>query len=263
MLRQVIQKAARRRRLTLNVADLVDLPTKHKREVQAMSEEELRLFLKAGERDRHYALWHLLPTTGLRPNEALGLKWTDIDLEEGKLRVQRSLSRVIGEKWKLTPPKTKLSQRTIQLSESTIQVLKRWKVEQTKERLAAGPDWEDHGFVFSTRKGRPLDWSNVWRNFERVMAAAGLGEWKERPPKPKGRPGPRKRRKFIPKYRAYDLRHTHATLLLRKGVNPKVISERLGHWDVGFTLSTYAASMADMQEEAAQQMEAILSVVGG
>jgi integrase len=69
-------------------------------------------------------------------------------------------------------------------------------------------------------------------------------------------------RQFTPKYRAYDLRHTHATLLLRKGVNPKVISERLGHWDVGFTLSTYAASMADMQEEAAQQMEAILSVVG-
>jgi integrase len=77
----------------------------------------LRQFLKAGEGDRFYSPWHLLPTTGLRPNEALGLKWTDLDLEEGKLRVQRSLSRVIGEEWKLTAPKTKLSRRTIQLSE--------------------------------------------------------------------------------------------------------------------------------------------------
>ena len=79
----------------MNVADLVELPKKEKREVEAMSEEELGRFLKAAEGDRFYALWHLLPTTGLRPCEALGLKWDDIDLEEGKLRVQRSLSRVI------------------------------------------------------------------------------------------------------------------------------------------------------------------------
>lgn len=110
--------------------------------------------------------------------------------------------------------------------------------------------------MFATEFGRPLDRANLSaRNFRRVTADAGLGVWEERPRKP-GKPGPSPKPKFWPSYRRYDLRHTAATLLLRDGVNPKVVSERLGHASVAFTMDTYAASLPDMQEEEAEKLEA-------
>jgi integrase len=110
--------------------------------------------------------------------------------------------------------------------------------------------------VFATEFGRPLDVSNLYdRNFRRIMAAAGLGEWEE---VEVGRKVEKKVRRFRPAYRMYDLRHTAATLLFGAGINPKVISERLGHSSVAFTMDVYAASLPDMQEEAAEKLETIL-----
>lgn len=258
VVRQALAHAERTGAAARNEADLVVLPEIQKPEVEAMSLEELRRFLRAAEGDRLAPLWILLPTTGLRPGEALGLKWEDLDLDEGKLHVRRSLSRVSGSRWKLTPPKTSRSRRTIILPQPATHALRQWRSEQAKLRLKAGSEWSDHGLVFTTGSGEPLDWTNLSRSFERVMAKAEIGEWQEPPAKPRGRPGPNKRRKFKPKYRAYALRHTHATLLLRRGMNPKVISERLGHFSVGFTLDVYAAPMEDLQHEAVAEMEEMI-----
>lgn len=103
--------------------------------------------------------------------------------------------------------------------------------------------------MFATEFGRPLDSSNLYdRNFRRIMSEAGLGAWV----------GEGRGRTFQPAFRMYDLRHTAATLLLRAGVHPKVVSERLGHSSVAFTLDVYSASLPDMQEEAAEKLEAML-----
>lgn len=99
----------------------------------------------------------------------------------------------------------------------------------------AGPDWEDRGLAFTRDDGR---WENpdwVGEQFRRHVADVGL-----------------------PRIRLHDPRHTHATLLLRAGVNPKVVSERLGHHSVAFTLDTYAHVMPEMQREAAARFADVL-----
>jgi integrase len=139
----------------------------------------------------------------------------------------------------------------------TVAALREWRTVQARERLQLGAEYEDNGFVFSNEFGRPLEGANLYsRNFRRVMERAGLGEWG--PERARAPRGPKGRRRFNPKYRLYDLRHSAATLLLRSGVHPKVVSERLGHATVAFTLDVYSASLPDMQKDAADAMEAAL-----
>jgi integrase len=124
-----------------------------------------------------------------------------------------------------------------------IQALKEWKTTTARERLVLGSEYQaEVDFVFCTEFGRPLDGGNLHaRNFRRIMTAAKLGSWK--------------RKRFRPGYRMYDLRHTHATLLLLAGENPKVVSERLGHASIALTLDTYSHVLPAMQEESARKLE--------
>jgi len=121
-------------------------------------------------------------------------------------------------------------------------------------RLALGPEWEDHGFVFTTHHGAPLHGANLHgSSFKSVMAAANLGTWGPEPEK--RRSGPPKRRPFTPAFRTYDLRHSAATLLLLAGESVKVVSERLGHASDTLTLDTYSHAPPTMQEAAAEKLE--------
>lgn len=214
-----------------------------------MTPEEAEAFREAAESDRYYALWCILLSCGLRPGEALALKWDDVALENAKLRVYRSLTRRgVEDSWKLVPPKTPKARRVVVLPGFVVQALREHRARQAEERLKLGSEYEAHGFVLATEFGKPLDGANLYdRDFRRIMAVAELGEWEE---KGKGS-------KFNPAYRLYDLRHTAATLSLRAGVDPKVVSERLGHASVAFTMDVYTASLPDMQEEAADKMDAI------
>ena len=103
---------------------------------------------------------------------------------------------------------------------------------QLEQRLGVGPAYEDHELVFADPIGRPVYDSTVRRAFYAIVSRAGLAH--------------------------HDLRHTAATLMLQAGVNAKVVSERLGHAKVGFTLDTYSHMLPDMQREAAQVMDDIL-----
>jgi integrase len=221
-----------------------------RRKIRAMDKEQAKAFQEAAKQDRYYPLWVLLLHTGLRPGEALGLKWTDVDLDQDRLQVRRALTRLGVEGWRLVEPKTPRARRTVTLPPFAVRALREWKAKQAEERLGLGSEYKDHGFVFTTPFGAPLDGPNLYsRNYRRILEAAKLGTWEE-----KGEGA----RVFRPGFRMYDLRHTHATLLLLAGENVKVVSERLGHASVVLTMDTYSHVLPTMQEAAADKMEALL-----
>src|SRR5262249_9803415 len=153
---------------------------------------------------------------GLRPGEALGLRWQDVDLEAGVLRVQFALQRIEG-RLELDELKTRRSRRSLALPQFAITALAANQRRQEDGRQQAGELWEDRGLVFATRLGRPLSQRNVIRSFRRSLKSAGLTH-----------------RRF------YDLRHACASLLLVQGVHPRVVMEILGHSQIGLTMNTYS-----------------------
>lgn len=255
VLRQALGHAVLTGALARNPTDAVKPPSWARenqaapgKAMRAMSKDEAVRFLEAAQEDRYFSLWTVLLTGGLRPGEALGLLWEDVDLEGGKLHVQRSLTRTGVEGWKLVDPKTARARRLVVLPELAVQALRVHRKAQAEERLRLGPEYEDNGFVFATHFGQPLDHPNLsMRNFRRIIAAAELGEWE----------GEGKRRRFRPAFRVYDLRHTCATLLLLAGENPKVVSERLGHASIALTLDTYSHVLPSMQEASAAKLDAM------
>lgn len=138
------------------------------------------------------------------------------------------------------PPKTTTSKRTVALPALVVTALRKHRVAQLQEKLKAGPLYQDHGLVFCSKVGTPLNpKSLVKRHFHPLLEKAGL-----------------------PRIRFHDLRHTHATLLLAEGINVKVISERLGHTNAGFTIKTYTHVLPNMQKEAAEKFDFLLSEKG-
>ncbi len=236
VLHSALEQAVKWGLLSRNPAKLIDLPRQQTKEMQVLSVEEVGRFLRAARQDRWYALWELLVTTGLRPGEALALKWSDIDLADGRIHVQRCLVRPPRSGWSLKEPKTARGRRTVTLPPAVSRTLRKHRTEQLEERLHAGSQYEDRDFVFTTTNGSPLDWKVlVRRHFKRIVQTAG-----------------------VPPIRPYDLRHTCATLLLAAGENVKVVSERLGHASAALTLDVYSHVLPDMQQRAADRLESIL-----
>ena len=231
VVRSALAHAVKTHLIVRNPADLTEPPRQQRREMQALGPAEAGRFLEAAKADRWSALWVLLVTTGLRPGEAMGLRWADLD--GAKLRIQR-VRLPSGE---VEEPKTARSRRVVTLPDLAVRALKEHKPRQNAEKLAAGREYEDGGFIFVGTLGRPVEMRSLVRHhFDRIVKAAGL-----------------------PHLRLYDLRHTHATLLLAAGEHPKVVSERLGHSTVTLTLDTYSHVLPDMQTRAAEKLDAMLA----
>lgn len=198
------------------------------RDMQTWSGEELRQFLDSLRTERWFTLFRVLAMTDIRRGEACGLRWIDVDLDAACIRIRQSLTTksyevVVGE------PKTNRGRRSIDLDPETVAALKAWKALQTQERLLLGPDWQNtRELVFTRVDGAPLHPNTVGKVFDTRVKRAKLR-----------------------RIRLHDLRHTHATLLLAAGANPRVVSERLGHGSVAFTLDTYAHAMPGQQADAA------------
>ena len=128
-------------------------------------------------------------------------------------------------------PKTLLSRRMIALSPKAVSLLKSIQRKQIEQRLAAGPIWDNTGYVFTQKNGRKVDSDKITRDFTRIV-----------------------RENDLPKITLKDLRHAHATLLLVAGVHPKVVSERLGHSNISITMYIYSHVRPGMQEAAAQAL---------
>jgi integrase len=137
----------------------------------------------------------------------------------------------------VTAPKTKGSRRTVRLTQSTVNALRHHLEQQLGEIDRAGSLWRENGLIFCSETGDPLDRRNVTAHcFKPLLKQAGL-----------------------PQIRFHDLRHTCATVLLGRNVNPKIVSEMLGHATIAITLDTYSHVLPNMQSEAAKAMEDALS----
>ncbi len=261
ILHNALSQAVKWRMLSANPAAGLELPKrKPVREMHPLDQPQAKLFLEVARvRDekgkpvyRLGAFFELALTTGMRPSEIFGLRWPDVDLKTGMVRVRHALVRD-KEGWRLREPKTARGKRSIPLPPQTVEALQDWKRAQAEERMEAGSVWKGEGnpadgFVFTTLTGEPLDISNVAkRDLVGVAKAAGLAE--EIPPKP-----PRKKPTYKSRVTLYDLRHTCATLMLAAGVNPKVASERLGHASVVITLDTYSHVLPTMQQDATEKL---------
>jgi integrase len=204
-------------------------------EMDVWSVEEVISFLKATKDTRDHILWYTLLYTGMRPGETFGLKWED--LEGDRIRIQRAVSETSEQGvYTLGAPKTERSKRSVAISQEHVALLQAHRRTQLEEILAAGSNYTRQDFIFADREGH--------HEFtERVR-----GRWKTSV-----------RRAGARKIRLYDCRHTHATLLLKAGINSKVVSERLGHASIVITLDTYSHVLPDMQDEAVNRLQAVLS----
>jgi integrase len=271
VLKQIFATAYRDEAITKNLpAQLEGAVPKERRgqkEAKALTKDQLAKFLAAADLDRYRALWNLLAGTGMRPGEALGLLYADLDFEKATARINKTLDRVRGEvRWELTDPKTKTSNRTIKLPKALLPILQEHLTRQGGERnlyeetrRTTEPAWPiEPAFVFRTQTGQPCDWTTVTQNFRRVMRRAGLGTFGKAPEKKAGQHGPAKQPRFTSLLSPYCLRHTHATLALESGVPVKVVSERLGHASTAFTMDVYTDALPHMQERAAEAWDDLL-----
>ena len=224
ILSSALKLAQEQRILHTNPAEGCALPKVEHREIKTLPVEQFQSFLREARESGVFELYYLELATGLRRGELLGLKWEDIDLERGDLRVRRQISRINGEVVE-APLKTKNAYRTLPLAEDTVSVL----LEQ-KKKVGSSP------WVFPSPNGGPISPDSVLHMLHRVLKRAGL-----------------------PKVRFHDLRHTFATLALQNGVDIKTVSGMLGHFSAGFTLDTYAHVTSAAQRQAAQTMGNVLS----
>jgi integrase len=170
----------------------------------------------------------------MRRGEVLGLRWEDVDLEDARASVRQVLTSVNYELG-FGEPKTAKGRRVVDLDTTTVAGLRSHRARQAEERLAWGPGYRDLGLVFAREDGSPTHPDALGDVFERITATAGL-----------------------PRIRLHDLRHTHASLALAGGVHPKVVSERLGHAAVSFTLDVYSHTVPSLQREAADKVAALV-----
>lgn len=237
VLRSALQHALKVNMLARNEAQFVQLPKQTRKEMDVLNQAEIAAFLNALQGERFATMFSFALATGCRPEEYLSLQWKDVDLEKGTAIIRRALiTHRKGGGWHFSEPKTKQSRRTIPLPVSTVKELRNHRRQQLEAKLKLGTAWNDFDLVFASEVGTPLNPPNVTRAFKKALERAGI-------------------RTSI---RLYDLRHTTATLLLQAGVNPKIVSERLGHSTIVLTLDVYSHVLPSMQEAATEHLEGLI-----
>src|SRR5713226_6368859 len=233
-LRTALNDAVRWGLVSRNAAALVDGPRVERFDIQPFTPAEARVFLDSIAGERLEALYSVALTMGLRQGEALGLRWQDVDLELGYLRISKQLQRVHGAP-QLVEPKTAMSRRTLAMPPMITKSLEQHRVRQRQERSNAGNRWAETDLVFASTEGKPLDGTAISKGFHRLLERAGLQQ-----------------RRF------HDLRHSCATLLLVQGVSPRVVMDLLGHSQIGLTMNTYSHVIPDLRRDAADRMQDLL-----
>ncbi len=237
ILNRAFNQAVKWRVMVSNPAQFADKPKQERREMQALAPDQAAKFLRAAREDRYFLYFSLALDTGARPSELLGLQWKDIDFEQCRITIQRTLEYPdYSNEFRFTEPKTPRSRRSITISQQNLNHLREHRRQQAETRLKAGSDWQAYDLVFCTREGKPLQARNILRRHMRPIL----------------------KQAELPELNLYSLRHSCATLLLSAGVNPKIVSERLGHASIVLTLDTYSHVLPDMQQMAAEKLEKIL-----
>jgi integrase len=213
------------------------VPKLERREMRVLSGSEVNRLLDATHDDPHGALWAVLLTTGLRPSEALALRWSDLDAGRGDLGVVRKLRRPnSGGAWLVEDVKTAKGRRRVALIPATVEALARHRDRQAVERVIAGEGYRDSGLVFADPHGGALRGDGLYKYF-----------WL-----------PTLRRLGLPQVRLYDARHSAATMLLESGVPMRVVQELLGHSSMAVTADVYSHVTPAFKRQAAEALEAYL-----
>jgi integrase len=215
-----------------NPADAVEVPHAHHREMKTWGEDEINKFLERAKDSPYYALFYVALFTGMRRSELLGLKWADVDFVMSQLYVCRGLHQLKNGSFIFAETKSAKSRRIISLPPSAILLLKEYREKQVVERLMLGQSISDDDLVFCNHDGKPLRPNTVTRAWEVLAATCGL-----------------------PVIRLHDARHTHASIMLKQGIHPKIVQERLGHSSIEITLDTYSHVAPGLQEAAAKRFD--------
>jgi integrase len=228
--------SARRQRLVMfNAAADVELPRAFGPKVQLWSPAQLGAFLDHVATDRLGPVFEVLASTGMRRGEVLGMRWSDVDLDRGRIVVRQQLLSVSGRP-RFGPPKTASGEaRTVDLDSRTIGVLLTVRLSQDAERATWGAAYNDHGLVFAREDGSPLDPGQLTKRFVQLAADAGL-----------------------PRARLHDLRHASASLMIQAGVPLALVSKRLGHSSISITSDIYGHMLEGAGREAAERAAALV-----
>jgi len=221
--------------IAVNPCKGVSPPKTSHTDIPAIGPDDLSKLLNAIRESSYYLYYHTLLLTGLRRSELLALKWQDVDLELACIYVAHSLHRLDDGIIIIKEPKTSHSRRPVDLPLSLVTLLRQHRVDQEVRTLMLGRSLTEDDFVFSHADGSPLNPNTVTHTFAKVAARAGL-----------------------PHIRLHDLRHIHATMLLKAGVHPRVVQERLGHSSIATTLDIYSHTVPGLQKAAAERLDALL-----
>ena len=237
VIHSALEQAKKEGMITINPADAVKLPQQEQKEIKYLDAAEAAIFLATAKDSKHFAAFFLALNTGMRRGEILGLRWQDVDFNACQLTVNQGLVRVTGKGLVFQEPKTKLSNRVINLAPVVVQVLKEHKKEQAEFRRMAGGAYDEKGLdlVFANELGEPICPRAFTRVFERLVKKAGLD------------------------VTFHGLRHTFATIALEQGVDIKTIQETLGHHSAAFTMDVYSSVTAKMKKEAADRVGNLLA----
>jgi integrase len=233
VLRRALNQALRWRLVSDNVARHVDLPQRVRPVVAPLTASQAQRLLATAHSHRHEALYRVALSLGLRKGEVIGLRWKDIDLDKGTLTVAQTTQR-LRRGLTTTTPKSATSARVLPVPDALVQLLNAHQERQQAEQQREG--WHDHGLVFPSLAGTPLEPHNLSLSFKRLLKRAGLPT----------------------ATRFHDLRHSCATLLLAQGVSPKVIQSILGHASIKTTLDIYGHVDQEQQGAALDALDKVL-----
>ena len=224
VLHQALDQAVKERIILVNPSEGCRLPKLEKKEMKVLLPEQIGAYLKEAERRGLLAAFYLELTTGLRRGELLALLWTDLDVKNMTISVNKQVIRFNGE-LRISRPKTSNSIRTIPIPKQAVDLL----VKEHEKH-------PDSPYLFlSPKTGTMYDPTAFRRTHERILEAAGIEH-----------------------IRFHDLRHTFATLSLQNGVDVKTLSNTLGHYSAGFTLDTYTHATQQMKREAADTIGSVI-----
>lgn len=215
-----------------NPAEAVDPPRPRNKEITVIGPPDVRRLLDAAQGTPYYAAFFTKVYTGLRRGELLGLRWCDVDPDLATLSVVQTLQQLHDGQYVFREPKSKRGRRQIALSPSLAILLREHREKQENARKLLGKTLAPMDLVFSHPDGTPFRPDSVTRAFHAIAQSLGLDG-----------------------VRLHDLRHAHATLMLRQGIHPKIVSERLGHSGIAITIDTYSHVLPGLQEAAARRFE--------
>ena len=218
-----------------NVAQVVEPPHPDQKEMTTLTPEQVTKFLACARATSYYEFFYTLLYTGLRRGEALVLRWHNVDLDMARLFVVETGYKLNGT-YIIRQPKTKKSRREVALTPSLAILLREYKTRKQVERLFLDKPLTEADFVFAHPHGTPLNPDTVTHAFGKLIRKAGL-----------------------PHLRLHDLRHSHATLMFKEGIHPKIVQERLGHSNIATTLNIYSHVLPGLQEAAAERFDKLLA----